>query len=100
MKLCMATSAVPGDLPRKLDLIADAGFDGVELSEPDLLKFAGKVEDVVRQADDLGLRINLLQPFWEFEGKVGAERAATMARLDQKLELTSALGAHTLLVCT
>ncbi|SHH47642.1 4-hydroxyphenylpyruvate dioxygenase [Cognatiyoonia sediminum] len=100
MKLCMATSAVPGDLPRKLESIAEAGFDGVELSEPDLLKFSGKVEDVVRQADDLDLRINLLQPFWEFEGKVGAERAATMARLDQKLELTSALGAHTLLVCT
>jgi len=100
MKLCMATSAVPGDLPRKLELIADAGFDGIELSEPDLLKFSGNVEEVVCQADELGLKIDLLQPFKEFEGQDGNERTATFARLDQKLALTAALEAQTLLVCT
>lgn len=97
-RLSVATASVPGDLLTKLERIAAAGFTGVELHEPDLTGFAGTVRDVATKAASLGLTIEILQPFHDFEGLNGSERKAALARLDRKLELMAELGAGSLLV--
>ncbi|MFA3917045.1 bifunctional sugar phosphate isomerase/epimerase/4-hydroxyphenylpyruvate dioxygenase family protein [Ruegeria hyattellae] len=98
--LSIATTSVPGDLMTKLDAIAESGFSGIELYEPDLTGFPGRVEEVAERAGALGLSIDVFQPFHDFEGLAGAEREAAFARLDQKLALMGKLGANTLLVGT
>lgn len=99
-RLCVATTSVPGDLKRKLDLIAAAGFTGVEIHEPDLTGYAGTAKDIGAHARALGLSVDLLQPFHEFEGLPERARAGAFARLDHKLDLMQDLGASTLLVGT
>ena len=99
-RLSIATTNVPGDLPQKLEQIAAAGFAGIELYEPDLTGFSGSAEDVGRLARSLGLKVNVLQPFYEFEGLSGAARDTSFARLDHKLGVIKALGAETLLIGT
>lgn len=98
MNLCVATTSVPGDLPAKLEAIAEAGFQSVELHEPDLIGFSGNVEDIAKRAKALGLHIEVLQPFHDFEGLRGYARERAFARLDQKLALMNELGARTLLI--
>ncbi|MDE0523385.1 MAG: TIM barrel protein [Boseongicola sp.] len=97
-RLIIATTSVPGDLPTKLDAIAEAGFSGVELYEPDLTGFAGTARDVAVRAASLGLSIDIFQHLQDFEGLKGSEREVALARLDKKLELMVELGATTLLV--
>jgi 4-hydroxyphenylpyruvate dioxygenase len=87
-------------LPTKLEMIAAAGFSGVELYEPDLTGFSGAVDQIAKKAVELGLGIDVFQPFHDFEGLVGPERDAAFARLDQKLNLVDGLSAKTLLVGT
>ena len=99
-RLSIATTNVPGDLPQKLEHIASAGFTGIELYEPDLTGFSGSAEEVGKLARSLGLDIEVLQPFHEFEGLSGDARKAAFARLDHKLDLIKALGARTLLIGT
>lgn len=100
MTLCLATTSVPGDLTTKLESIAGAGFTAAELYEPDLTAFSGTPAEVGQCAQSLGLSIEILQPFHDFEGLVGAERELAFGRLDAKLDLMDALGAKTLLVGT
>ncbi|PSL21369.1 bifunctional sugar phosphate isomerase/epimerase/4-hydroxyphenylpyruvate dioxygenase family protein [Shimia abyssi] len=98
MKLSVATTSIPGDLLEKLETIADAGFTGVELYEPDLTGFAGTPEKVGAHTRALGLSVDVLQPFHDFEGQTGKARTGAFARLDHKLDLMQGLGARTLLV--
>ena len=100
MRLSVATTSVPGDLPHKLERIASAGFAGVELYEPDLTGFAGSASDIGKLCASLGLTIDVIQPFHDFEGMTGKARNLAFARLDQKLALMQALDAKTLLVGT
>lgn len=97
-RLSVATTSVPGDLLAKLDRIAAAGFTGVEIDEPDLTAFAGSPAQIGAHAASLGLSVDVLQPFQEFEGLAGEARKAAFARLDRKLALMNELGAKTLLV--
>ena len=98
--LTVATTSVPGDLPTKLEAIASAGFNGVELHEPDLTGFSGTAKQIGELASSLGLSVDVFQPFHDFEGLSGESRDAAFSRLDQKLSLMSDLGAKTLLVGT
>jgi 4-hydroxyphenylpyruvate dioxygenase len=100
MRLCVATTTVPGDLSAKLEAIAEAGFQSIELHEPDLTGFVGSPLEVGKMAAALGLEIAILQPFLEFEGQQGEARDLVLARLDKKMDLMAALGAKTLLVGT
>ena len=68
MKLSIATVSLSGDLAEKLDAIAAAGFEGVEIFENDLLSFDGTPADVRKRVADLGLEIITFQPFRDFEG--------------------------------
>lgn len=100
MQKSIATVSLCGTLSEKLQAAAAAGFDGVELFEPDLLAYPGSPRDVRRMADDLGLQIFLFQPFRDFEG-VSAERLAHhLRRAERKFELMHELGASRLLVCS
>ncbi|MDA7426708.1 bifunctional sugar phosphate isomerase/epimerase/4-hydroxyphenylpyruvate dioxygenase family protein [Thalassococcus lentus] len=100
MHLSVATTSVPGDLFDKLETIAGNGFTGLELNEPDLTGCAETPEQIGKRAADLGLTIDVLQPFHDFEGLQGDARLQAFQRLDAKLALMQKLGAKTLLVGT
>ena len=67
MQRSIATVSISGTLELKLRAIAQAGFNGVEIFENDLLYFDGSPRDVKQIAADLGLSILLFQPFRDFE---------------------------------
>ncbi len=98
MCLSVSTTSIPGDLAEKLSAIADAGFRGVELHEPDLTAFDGPPSQVRQIASDLGLKICLLQPFHNLEGQPDAGRERAFDRLKRKLDLMSELGTELLLI--
>ena len=74
MRRSIATVSLSGTLPEKIDAIAAAGFDGIELFEPDFTHFAGAAHDLRALCDERGLAIELFQPFRDFEGIALTER--------------------------
>lgn len=61
MQRSIATVSLSGTLPEKLEAIAAAGFDGVEIFENDLLYYAGSPRQVRQMCADLGIAITLFQ---------------------------------------
>ncbi|QXC52955.1 sugar phosphate isomerase/epimerase and 4-hydroxyphenylpyruvate domain-containing protein (plasmid) [Agrobacterium salinitolerans] len=100
MKTSIATVSISGELPDKLEAIAKAGFDGVEIFENDFLAFDGSPRDVGRMVRDLGMEITLFQPFRDFEGMPEEFRARTFDRAERKFDVMQELGADLLLVCS
>ena len=98
MRLSVATTSVPGDFFTKLETIAATGFDAIELYEPDFTGFSGSANAVAQRIAALGLRVEVFQPFHDFEGLSGTARAEAFSRLDRKLELLQELGARPLMV--
>jgi 4-hydroxyphenylpyruvate dioxygenase len=92
----IATVSVSGTLTEKLEAIAAAGFDGVEIFEYDLLVSPLRPEEIRALAADLGLSIDLYQPFRDFE----AMPAPDLRRAEHKFRLMERLGADLLLVCS
>ena len=100
MKKSIATVALRGTLPEKLEAIAASYFDGVEIFEPNLEAWDGTPRDIRRLATDLGLTIDLYQPLRDFEG-VGDERfEQNLARAESVFDVMGELGAPLLLVCS
>ena len=100
MRASIATVSVSGSLRDKLEAIAAAGFDGVEIFENDLLTSDLSPAEVRRIAADLGLEIVLFQPFRDFEGLPEPHRARAFERAERKFDLMAELGADLLLVCS
>jgi 4-hydroxyphenylpyruvate dioxygenase len=100
MKTSIATVSISGELPEKLEAIAAAGFDGVEIFENDFLAFDGSPLDVGKMARDLGLEITLFQPFRDFEGMPAALRQRTLDRAERKFDVMQELGTDLVLVCS
>lgn len=96
MRKSIATVSVSGTLTEKLEAIAAAGFDGVEIFENDLLACRLSPEEVRLRAADLGLSIDLYQPFRDFE----AMPELDLRRAERKFETMERLGADLLLVCS
>jgi 4-hydroxyphenylpyruvate dioxygenase len=96
MRRSIATVCLSGTLDEKLAAAARAGFDGVELFEADLVNSPLAPDDVRRLAEDLGLTIDLYQPFRDFE----AVPEPDLRRAEAKFEVMVQLGADTLLVCS
>jgi 4-hydroxyphenylpyruvate dioxygenase len=96
----IATVCLSGNLLDKLEAVATAGFDGVEIFENDLLTFPGSPTDVRRVADDLGLAITLYQPFRDFEAMPDASRARNLDRAERKFDVMEQLGTDLVLVCS
>ena len=100
LRKCIATVALSGTLPDKLEAAARAGFDGVEVMEADLLAFEDPPAEVRRIAFELGLTIDLYQPFRDFEAMPGPQRARNLDRAERKFDIMEALGTDLLLVCS
>jgi sugar phosphate isomerase/epimerase len=54
MQRSIATVSLSGTLPEKLEAIAAAGFDGVEIFENDLLYYDGSPREIRQMCADLG----------------------------------------------
>lgn len=99
----------PADtLPRKLEAIAKAGFNAVELSFPDILMYGARTrgrdidpqdfdelnivaKEIKRLCETSGLGIMMLQPFGNFEGwpRGSPERADAFRRARGWIEVMS-----------
>ncbi|MCP1649686.1 3-dehydroshikimate dehydratase QuiC [Pseudomonas nitroreducens] len=100
MQRSIATVSLSGTLPDKLEAIAAAGFDGVEIFENDLLYHGGSPREVRRLCADLGLAITLFQPFRDFEGCRRDRLPRHLDRLERKFDLMQELGTDLVLMCS
>lgn len=100
MQRSIATVSLSGTLPEKLEAIAAAGFDGVEIFENDLLYFDGSPRDIRKMCADLGIAITLFQPFRDFEGCRRDRLAKNLDRAERKFDLMQELGTDLVLVCS
>ena len=96
----IATVSLSGTLEEKLQAVAKAGFDGVEIFENDLLAFPGSAADVGRIIRDLGMQCTLFQPLRDFEGLPPELRARMFERVERKFDVMEQLGTDLLLVCS
>ena len=100
LRKTIATVALSGNLADKLEAAARVGFDGVEVMEADLLAFEGSPADVRRIAADLGIGIDLYQPFRDFEAMPEPQRGRNLDRAERKFDIMQALGTDLVLVCS
>lgn len=100
MRRSIATVCLSGGLIEKLEAIAAAGFDAVELFENDLICFDGTPRDVARIAQVLGLEIALYQPFRDFEAVPAPVFARNLERAERKFDIMGELNAGMMLVCS
>ncbi|GAB2846617.1 sugar phosphate isomerase/epimerase and 4-hydroxyphenylpyruvate domain-containing protein [Lentzea nigeriaca] len=96
----IATVCLSGTLEEKLAAAARAGFDGVEIFENDLIASPWSPSEIRARCADLGLSIELYQPFRDFEAVPPQVLATNLRRAERKFELMGELGADLLLVCS
>lgn len=99
-RLGISTACLSGTLEDKLSAAAEAGFDGVEISEGDLVASPWSPSQVRRECARLGLSIDLYQPFRDFEAVPSDLLAANLRRAEHKFDVLEQLGATTMLVCS
>lgn len=100
MKTSIATVSISGDLKQKLEAIAKAGFDGVEIFENDFLAFDESPRQVGQMVRDHGLEITLFQPFRDFEGMPEPQRVRAFDRAERKFDVMQEMGTDLVLVCS
>lgn len=100
MKTSIATVCLSGTLEEKLQAAATAGFDGVEIFEQDLIVSPNSPEKIAELAAELGLSLDLYQPFRDFEGVDDEQFAANLARAEAKFQLMKRMGMTTILLCS
>jgi len=100
MKTSIATVSLSGSLSEKLEAIAAAKFDAVEIFENDLVTFNGTPADVREAVEQLGLDIVTLQPFRDFEGMPDSLRSRVFARAERKFDVMEELGCDLLMICS
>jgi len=99
-RTAVATVCLSGTLEDKLAAAAAAGFDGVEIFEPDFVASPSSAAEIRRRCADLGLTIDLYQPFRDFDSTDPARRAANLRRAERKFDVMEALGTDLILVCS
>ncbi|MBN9887744.1 bifunctional sugar phosphate isomerase/epimerase/4-hydroxyphenylpyruvate dioxygenase family protein [Salipiger abyssi] len=100
MKTSIATVSISGSLPEKLEAIAGAGYDGIEIFEQDFIAHDGGPREVGRMIRDHGLEITLFQPFRDFECLPEPLRSKAFDRARRKFDVMQELGADRILVCS
>ena len=100
MRRSIATVCLSGALEDKLAAAAAAGFDAVELFEPDLIAAPHAPPEIRRRAEALGLKIALYQPLRDFEAMPAERFEANLRRAERKFRVMAELGAELLLVCS
>ncbi|BBY26907.1 sugar phosphate isomerase/epimerase and 4-hydroxyphenylpyruvate domain-containing protein [Mycolicibacterium sediminis] len=96
----IATVCLSGTLDDKLVAAAHAGFDGIELFEPDLVASTSSPAEIRRRCQDLGLEIVLYQPFRDLDSTDPDQFARNLIRLDRKFDVMAELGVDLILVCS
>jgi 4-hydroxyphenylpyruvate dioxygenase len=100
MRTGIATVSLSGVLSEKLDAVASAGFDTIELFDNDLIGSPMSPREVAARCADLGLEIALFQPVRDVEGVPPDRFDRVLHRLRTKLAVMTELGATTLLACS
>ncbi len=100
MRKGIATVSISGVLAEKLEAVARAGFEAIELFDNDLIASPMSPREVADRCADLGLEIALFQPIRDVEGVPPAGFASVLHRLRTKLEVMRELGAPVLLACS
>jgi len=100
VRTSIATVALSGTLEEKLRAAAEAGFDAVELFEDDLIASPLSPERIRSLARELGLGIELYQPFRDVEALPPELFERGLRRARHTFQLMNRLGATTLLVCS
>jgi sugar phosphate isomerase/epimerase/4-hydroxyphenylpyruvate dioxygenase-like putative hemolysin len=98
--LDIATVCLSGTLEDKLAAAAAAGFQGVEIFENDLVVSPWSPRRIRQHCADLGLSIDLYQPFADFESVPPDVLASNLRRAERKFDVMEHLGVDTLLVCS
>jgi 4-hydroxyphenylpyruvate dioxygenase len=96
----VATVCLSGTLEDKLAAAAAAGFDGVEIFEPDLVASPWSPAEVRARCADLGLSVDLYQPFRDFDAVSPEVFAANLRRAERKFDVMEQLGTDLVLVCS
>src|SRR3954465_9827748 len=99
-RAAVATVCLSGTLEDKLSAAAAAGFDGVEIFEPDFIASPWSAAQVRDRCADLGLSIDLYQPFRDFDSSDPAVLAANLRRAQHKFDVMENLGTDFVLVCS
>jgi 4-hydroxyphenylpyruvate dioxygenase len=100
LRTAVATVCLSGTLEDKLVAAAAAGFDGVEIFEPDFIASPWSAAEVRARCADLGLSIDLYQPFRDFDADDPDVLAANLRRAERKFDVMEQLGTDLVLVCS
>lgn len=100
MHTSIASVCLSGGLVDKLHACAEAGFDGVEIMDADLIAAPESPEEIRALCERLGLRIDMFQPFRDAEGVSDDVFADTLRRAEAKFEIMNRLGTDLMLVCS
>jgi 4-hydroxyphenylpyruvate dioxygenase len=100
IRRAIATVCLSGTLEDKLDAVGAAGFDGVEIFENDLIATSSTPAEVQKRCADLGLSIDLYQPFRDFDSVAPDRLTANLRRADHKFSVMEELGTDMMLVCS
>jgi 4-hydroxyphenylpyruvate dioxygenase len=96
----VATVCLSGTLEDKLAAASAAGFHGIEVFEPDLVASPWSPAELAARCADLGLSIELYQPFRDLDSTDPARFARNLRRAEAKFDVMAALGTDTVLVCS
>ncbi len=100
LRTALATVCISGALAEKLAAAAAAGFDGVEIFEPDFVASPWSAAQVRSRCAELGLSIDLYQPFRDFDSARPEILEANLRRADRKFDVMEDLGTDQILVCS
>lgn len=100
LKCGIASVSIAGNLEEKIEAIAAAGFDGIEIFEQDFIADARSPRALAARIRDAGLDLMLFQPFRDFEGLPGDLRRRAFERAERKFDLMGELGCDLMLVCS
>jgi 4-hydroxyphenylpyruvate dioxygenase len=100
MRKGIATVSISGSLEVKLEAIAAAHFDSVELFDADVVASPRSPEDIARRCADLGLDVDLFQPLRDIVGLAPDAFPDRLRFARAKFELMERLGATRALLCS
>lgn len=96
----IATCTLSGSLTEKIRAVADAGYDGIEIFENDILYSPLSIAQIRELVMQSGLDIVALQPLRDFEALPGIKREHAFDRAVRKLDVAAELGTLRLLLCS
>jgi 4-hydroxyphenylpyruvate dioxygenase len=100
MRKGIATVSISGTLDVKLEAIAAARFDSVELFDADVVSSTSPPEEIAKRCADLGLDIDLFQPLRDVVGLTPEAFPDRLRFARAKFELMERLGATRVLLCS